>query len=130
MAAIGWRARWPLPATILAAALFMLAGAASGRLQHTGIIMSYGLFPLAWLTLQLALQRRSLLFALGFAVSAVTLALGRNQVALLLCYVLAAAAIAEIVTAGKTAALSARTPARPQPSWRLSARRCWPCRCC
>ena len=63
MAAIGWRARWPLPATVLAAALFMLAGAASGRLQHTGIILSYGLFPLAWLTLQLALQRRSLLLA-------------------------------------------------------------------
>ena len=101
MVAIGWRARWPLPANILAAALFMLAGAASGRLQHTGIIISYGLFPLAWLTLQLALQRRSLLFALCFAVSAATLALGRNQVALLLCYVLAAAAIAEIVTAEK-----------------------------
>ncbi len=36
-----------------------------------------------------------------FAVSAATLALGRNQVALLLCYVLVAAAIAEIVTAEK-----------------------------
>jgi hypothetical protein len=101
MAAIGWRARWPLPANVLAAALFMLAGAASGRLQHTGIILSYGLFPLAWLTLQLALQKRSLLFALCFALSAATLALGRNQVALLLCYVLAAAAAAEIVTAEK-----------------------------
>ena len=30
MVAIGWRARWPLPANILAAALFMLAGAALG----------------------------------------------------------------------------------------------------
>ena len=99
MTAIGWRARWPLPANILAAALFMLAGAASGRLQHTGIILSYGLFPLAWLTLQLALQKRSLPLALCFTVVAVTLALGRNQVALLLCYVLIAAAIAEIVSA-------------------------------
>lgn len=101
MAAIGWRARWPLPATVLAATLFMLAGAASGRLQHTGIILSYGLFPLAWLTLQLALQRRSLVFALSFAVTAAALALGRNQVALLLCYLLAAAAVAEVVTAEK-----------------------------
>ena len=99
MAAIGWRARWPLPANVLAAALFMLAGAASGRLQHTGIILSYGLFPLAWLTLQLALQKRSLVHALCFAGAAATLALGRNQVALLLCYLLAAAAVAEIVTA-------------------------------
>jgi hypothetical protein len=99
MAAIGWRARWPLPATVLAAALFMLAGAASGRLQHTGIILSYGLFPLAWLTLQLALQRRSLVLALCFAAVAVALALGRNQVALLLCYLLIAAAIAEVIAA-------------------------------
>jgi hypothetical protein len=99
MAAIGVRARWHLAATVLAAALFMLAGAAAGRLQHTGIILSYGLFPLAWLTLQLALQRRSLLIGLCFAAVAVTLALGRNQVALLFCYVLVAAAIAEIVSA-------------------------------
>lgn len=98
-AAIGWRARWPLPATVFAAALFMLAGAASGRLQHTGIILSYGLFPLAWLTLQLALEKRSLRFAFGFAVVAATLALGRNQVALLFCYLLIAAAVAEIVAA-------------------------------
>ncbi len=99
MAAIGVRARWTLAATVLAAALFMLAGAAAGRLQHTGIILSYGLFPLAWLTLQLAMQKRSIALALCFAASAVTLALGRNQVALLLCYVLVAAAIAEIVSA-------------------------------
>lgn len=99
MAAIGWRARWPLPANVLGCALFMLAGAASGRLQHTGIIVSYGLFPLAWLTLQLALQKRSFVFALCFALAATTLALGRNQVALLLCYLLVAAAIAEIVAA-------------------------------
>jgi hypothetical protein len=99
MAAIGGRARWPLAATILAAALFMLAGAAAGRLQHTGIILSYGLFPLAWLTLQLAMQKRSIVSALCFAATATTLALGRNQVALLLCYLLVAAALAEIVSA-------------------------------
>src|SRR5882757_4822630 len=50
--AIGWRARWPLAACVLAAALFMFGGAAAGRLQHTGIILSYGLFPLALLLLQ------------------------------------------------------------------------------
>lgn len=101
MAAIGVRARWHLAATVLSAALFMLAGAAAGRLQHTGIILSYGLFPLAWLTLQLALQRRSMLIALCFALTAVTLALGRNQVALLFCYVLITVAIAEIVRADR-----------------------------
>src|SRR5262249_50809177 len=53
MAAIGWRARWPLAACVLAAALFMFGGAAAGRLQHTGIVICYGLFPLALLLLQL-----------------------------------------------------------------------------
>lgn len=101
MAAIGARARWPLPASVLAAVLFMLAGAAAGRLQHTGIILSYGLFPPALLTLQLAMQKRSIVLALCFAAVAATLALGRNQVALLLCYVLIAAALAEIATAAR-----------------------------
>jgi hypothetical protein len=96
MAAIGWRARWPIPASVLAAALFMFGGAASGRLQHSGIILSYGLFPLALLLLQLAFERRSLLLAAAFSAVAADIALGRNQVALLLCGLLLAAAIAEL----------------------------------
>src|SRR5215813_7559029 len=47
MAAIGIRERWPITACVLAAAVFMFGGVAAGRLQHTGIILSYGLFPLA-----------------------------------------------------------------------------------
>lgn len=97
--AIGVRAGWPAAACVLAAAVFMFGGAAAGRLQHTGIIVSYALFPVALLLLQLALQRRSIPIAIGFAGVAAMLALGRNQVALLLCLVLAAAAIGEIATA-------------------------------
>ena len=63
LGAIGWRAGWPLPASVLAAAVFMLGGPASGRLQHTGMILSYALFPPALLLLSLALQRRSMLIA-------------------------------------------------------------------
>lgn len=99
MSAIGWRARWPLSGCVLAAAVFMLGGAAAGRLQHTGIILGYALFPLALLLLQLALQRKSFPSAVAFGVTAGLLALGRNQVALLLCFLLAAAAMAEIVVA-------------------------------
>lgn len=101
--ALGVRARWPVAACILAAALFMFGGGAAGRLQHTGIILSYSLFPPALLLLQLALQRRSLPMAIGFSAFAATLALGRNQVALLLCFLLAAVAIGEIVTAAHPA---------------------------
>ena len=97
IAIMGWRARWPIAASVLASALFMFGGAASGRLQHTGIILSYSLFPVALLLLQLALERRSLLSAIGFAIMAAGVALGRNQTALLLCMFLVTAALAEIL---------------------------------
>ena len=99
VAAIGARARWPVTACVLAAVVFMFGGAAAGRLQHTGIILSYGLFPLALLLLQLALQRCSLLLGAAFAFVAASIALGRNQVAMLLCFVLAAVAIVEVMGA-------------------------------
>jgi hypothetical protein len=97
IAAIGARARWPVVACVLAAVIFMFGGGAAGRLQHTGIILSYGLFPLALLLLQLALARPSLLIGLAFSFVAASMTLGRNQVALLLCFVLAAAAVAEVM---------------------------------
>jgi hypothetical protein len=97
--ALGWRAGWPAAASILAAVIFMFGGPASGRLQHTGIIISYGLFPVALLLMQMALQRRSIAIAAAFGAVAAMLALGRNHEALLLCFVLAAALAAEIVAA-------------------------------
>jgi hypothetical protein len=99
IAAIGARARWPVVACVLAAVVFMFGGAAAGRLQHTGIILSYGLFPLALLLLQLALERRSLVLGGMFSLVAASIALGRNQVAMLLCFVLAAVVIAEVWSA-------------------------------
>jgi hypothetical protein len=101
IAAIGARKRWPVTACVLAAVVFMFGGAAAGRLQHTGIILSYGLFPLALLLLQLALQRRSLVLGVVFSFVTASIALGRNQVAMLLCFVLAAAAFVEIWGAGR-----------------------------
>jgi hypothetical protein len=98
MATIGWRAAWPLSACVLAAVVFMLGGAAAGRLQHTGLIITYGLFPLALLLLQLALGRRSLISAIGFGVVASALALGRNQVSLLICFALVAIVVGEVAT--------------------------------
>jgi hypothetical protein len=103
LAAIGWRARWPEPACVLAAALFMFGGAASGRLQHTGIILSYGLFPPALLLLQMALERRSHALAIGFAIVAAMMALGRSQLALLLCVLLLVVAAAEIMSVPRPA---------------------------
>lgn len=97
--ALGWRAGWPMPASILAAVIFMFGGPASGRLQHSGIIISYGLFPLALLLMQVAMARGSMTAASGFGVVAAVLALGRNHEALLLCFVLAGVLAAEILSA-------------------------------
>jgi hypothetical protein len=99
MCAIGWRAGWPPAACVLASVVFMFGACASSRLQHTGIILTYAMFPLALLLLQLTLQRRSIPIALSFSVVAVMLALGRNQIALLFCFVLIAVAVGEILTA-------------------------------
>lgn len=96
---LGWRAGWPFAATLLAAVVFMFGGPASGRLQHTGIIVTYGLFPVALLLLRVALERVSVPFAAAFALVASALALGRNQEALLLCVVLAGVLVAEIASA-------------------------------
>jgi hypothetical protein len=97
--AIGWRAKWPPAASVLAAVLFMFGACASSRMQHTGTILVYALFPIALLLLQIAMQRRSLAAAILFGFVAAALALGRNQIAMLFCFVLAAIAMREMVVA-------------------------------
>jgi Bacterial membrane protein YfhO len=82
------RWHWHPAAGVLAAIIFMLGGAASSRLQHTGIIISYSFFPAALWGLDIALGRRSYRFALAFGLAASLMALGRDQVAFLLCVVL------------------------------------------
>src|SRR5262245_39630875 len=99
VAVLGWRAGWPVSASVLAAAIFMFGGPASGRLQHSGIIIGYALFPLALLLMKVALQRRSIAFASAFGVVVAVLALGRNHEALLLCFVLTALLAADIFMA-------------------------------
>ncbi|SFK14421.1 hypothetical protein [Methylocapsa palsarum] len=82
------RWRWHPTAAVLAAIIFMLGGAASSRLQHTGMIISYSFFPAALWFLDIALERRSYRFAFLFGLFASLMALGRDQVAFLLCAVL------------------------------------------
>jgi len=101
MAAYGWRRGWHVSASVLAAVVFMFGGAAAGRLNHTGIITSYGWFPLAMLALDVALERRSKALGVVFAGLASCIALGRNQVALLLCFVLVTLAVRHVSSADR-----------------------------
>ncbi|WOJ89536.1 YfhO family protein [Methylocapsa polymorpha] len=82
------RWRWHPAGAVLAGLIFMLGGAASSRLQHTGMIISYSFFPAALWCLEIALERRSYRFACFFGLFASLMALGRDQVAFLLCTVL------------------------------------------
>ncbi len=77
------RRGWHASGAVIAAAVFMLGGSATARLQHTGMIFSYGFFPLALWLLEEALDRRSYLFGMVFAVVAVMMTVGRDQVAFL-----------------------------------------------
>jgi len=80
------RARhWHPAGAVLAAIIFMLGGSAASRLQHTGMIISYSFFPLALLSLEVALARRQMRYAVLFGILAALMALGRDQVAFLLC---------------------------------------------
>ena len=87
IAVLGLFARrgWHPAAAVLAAVVFMLGGSASGRLQHTGMIISYAYFPFALWALEAALQRRSYVAGIAFGILAALMALGRDQVAYLFC---------------------------------------------
>ncbi len=87
------RWRWHPSAGLLAAIIFMLGGAASSRLQHTGMIISYSWYPLALWSLQAALDRRSMRLAIVAGLFATLMAVGRDQVAFLLCIALVGAVL-------------------------------------
>lgn len=77
------RRGWAPAGAVLAGLIFILGGSASARLQHTGIIFGYGLFPLAFWLLEEALSRRSYAVSAVFAVVASVMVVGRDQVAFL-----------------------------------------------
>lgn len=79
------RRGWHWTGAVVAAMVFVLGGSASARLQHTGMIFSYGMIPLALLLLEEALARRSYLFGVAFGVVAAMMAVGRDQVAFIGC---------------------------------------------
>ena len=61
------RRGWHPAGAVVAAIVFMLGGSATARLQHTGMIFSYGFFPLALWLLEEALDRRSYRYGVLFA---------------------------------------------------------------
>ena len=93
------RRGWHPAGAVVAAIVFMLGGSATARLQHTGMILSYGFFPLALWLLEEALDRRSYRFGALFAVTAAVMTIGRDQVAFLCALTLIGVAVHRVCTA-------------------------------
>lgn len=85
------RRGWGWEGAVLAGLVFILGGPASSRLQHTGMIISYAMLPVALLALEAALERPGLWRGVLAGVAATLMALGRDQVAFLGCGTLALA---------------------------------------
>ncbi|MEQ1697598.1 MAG: hypothetical protein ABL901_17325 [Hyphomicrobiaceae bacterium] len=111
LALIAWfRDRgWHEAGAALAAIAFGFGAAMSWRIQHTGQVVSLALLPLVLLFLDRALDtstslRRKTLYGLAAGIAAAVLVLGRDQVALLCVYLLAAYALWRILQAPDPAA--------------------------
>ena len=95
------RRGWRPEGAFVAVAIFVLGGSASARLQHTGMIFGYGIFPLALLLLEEALDRCSYLYAGLFAAVAAVMVVGRDQVAFLTGLLLIGVVIHQAILSGR-----------------------------
>lgn len=74
---------WHPAGAVLAALAFAYGCSAAWRIQHVGQVLSLAYWPIAWLLLERALQRRSMLYGIAAGCVAGFLVLGRDQVAYL-----------------------------------------------
>ena len=104
--------RWHWAAGLVAGLVFMFGGSAAGRLQHTGMILSYGYLPVCLLLLKQALDRPSIGYAAAFGLVAAIMAANRDQVAFLGCLLLIAYGLHRLWTAEpRLGFLKSRAPA-------------------
>jgi hypothetical protein len=81
---------WHVAGALVAALAFAFGGSAASRIQHIGEVQSLVYFPLALWLLQRALTHSSWRAGLGAGIFASLIVIGRDQVALIEVYVLAA----------------------------------------
>lgn len=88
---------WHWGGAVVAALAFAFGGAAASRIQHVGEVLSLAYLPLAWWLLARALERSSWLAGALAGIVGGLIAAGRDQVALLSLYLLAAMVVAHWV---------------------------------
>lgn len=81
---------WHWGGALVAAIVFTFGMAAAWRIQHLSQVVSLAWFPIVWWLLWRTLDRSSVAWGLAAGLAAGLMVLGRDQVALLACYVLAA----------------------------------------
>lgn len=84
---------WSPAAALVAALAFSFGAAMAWRMQHAGQVLSLAYWPWAMLLLDRAVLRRSLLAGIGAGIIGAAILLGRDQVALLVLYILAGRAL-------------------------------------
>lgn len=84
---------WHWAGGLIAALAFCYGASMAWRLQHFGQVLSLAYLPIALLCLDRALDRSSILYGIAAGIVAAAILLGRDQVALLSIYLLAAYAL-------------------------------------
>jgi hypothetical protein len=90
---------WHWAGGLIAALAFSYGASMAWRIQHTGQVLSLAYLPIALVCLDRALARSSILYGVAAGVVAAVIMLGRDQVALLGIYLLAAFGLWRVLSA-------------------------------
>ena len=90
---------WHWAGGLIAALAFSYGASMAWRIQHTGQVLSLAYLPIALVCLDRALARGSILYGVAAGVVAAVIMLGRDQVALLGIYLLAAFGLWRVLSA-------------------------------
>jgi hypothetical protein len=89
---------WHWAGGLIAALAFGYGASMAWRIQHTGQVLSLAYLPMALVCLDRALARSSILYGVAAGIVAAIIMLGRDQVALLAIYLLAAFALWRVLS--------------------------------
>ena len=100
---------WHWAGGLIAALAFCYGASMAWRIQHIGQVLSLAYLPIALLCLDRALERGSVVYGIGAGVVGAAILLGRDQVALLSIYLLAAYGLWRIFGADRPGAALRRS---------------------
>ena len=95
--------RWHWAGGLVAALAFCYGASMAWRIQHIGQVLSLAYLPIAMVCLERALARRSIVYGAAAGVVAACIVLGRDQVALLVVFLLIAFVLWRLLSADRPA---------------------------